>query len=458
MIKSLYLVTNQPVTPMKACAIVLIAALGILSAAGQDILLTFTATGDAVSIDQITATNLRTGESVTLPGNETLRLTANSGIDLPEGQSLQCSVYPNPFPGMTAMVITLDTSEKVNLSVCNLIGQTVVQMSKLLPAGKNHFDLALSTAGVYSIVLETARGKISTKVVCTAALTGTDQITSAGEVSGPLVTKAAKSGYSLGFLENDRIHFRCTSGQMTAMVLESPRESGRVTVEFAACIDGSGVHYPVIKIGDQKWMAKNLAYLPSVSHPDTNSDTEKLYYVYGYEGTDVMEAKATENYGTYGVLYNWPAAMNGALSSTSVPSGIQGACPSGWHLPSEGEWDNLKTYLKTNGFAYTGTTEGIGKSMASTSGWMIRFSPGAVGFEQETNNSSGFSAPPAGKRMYDGRNGVLSNKGQEAMFWASNTRSSDNLAASRGLHYTYDYLWTGYSLWFSAFSIRCVKD
>ena len=37
--------------------------------------------------------------------------------------------------------------------------------------------------------------------------------------------------------------------------------------------------------------------------------------------------------------------MQGAASSISNPSGVQGVCPEGWHLPSDGEWTQLTDYL-----------------------------------------------------------------------------------------------------------------
>ena len=85
--------------------------------------------------------------------------------------------------------------------------------------------------------------------------------------------------------------------------------------------------YPTVQIGTQCWMAKNLAYLPSVVGPLTGSETTPYYYVYGYDGTDVSAAKATSNYTTYGVLYNWPAAST--------------ACPIGWHLPTDAEYREI---------------------------------------------------------------------------------------------------------------------
>ena len=95
--------------------------------------------------------------------------------------------------------------------------------------------------------------------------------------------------------------------------------------------------YSFVTIGDQVWMSENLKYLPSVVDRATYSNTDPYYYVYGYNGTDVPAAKATDNYKTYGVLYNWPAAID--------------ACPSGWHLPSDAEWTQLTNYLGGEGGA-----------------------------------------------------------------------------------------------------------
>ena len=89
-----------------------------------------------------------------------------------------------------------------------------------------------------------------------------------------------------------------------------------------------GTVYPCVKIGNQVWMTKNLAYLPSVNAAADGSESVAKYYVYDYDGTDVATAKALANYTEHGVLYNYPAAIISA--------------PDGFHVPSDEELNVLE--------------------------------------------------------------------------------------------------------------------
>jgi len=229
-----------------------------------------------------------------------------------------------------------------------------------------------------------------------------------------------------------------------------------------------GKVYKTVTIGEQVWMAENLAYLPSVVGPATESTTEPHYYVYGYidDTPTVAAAKATANYTTYGVLYNWTAAMNGAASSSSNPSGVQGVCPPGWHLPSDAEWTELETYLANNGYNYDGSVGGdnfrdkIAISLASATGWDAYAStnPGAI---SNTNtaydayrNKSGFSALPGGYRSGDGAFDYIGGNGD----WWSSTQSNANNAWGRGLYYYGGNVLGGDYYKESGFSVRCLRD
>lgn len=51
-----------------------------------------------------------------------------------------------------------------------------------------------------------------------------------------------------------------------------------------------------------------------------------------------MHKDQLSNCNIYGGLYTWTLAMNGEASSNEVPSGVNGICPQGWHIPSYAEW------------------------------------------------------------------------------------------------------------------------
>ena len=198
--------------------------------------------------------------------------------------------------------------------------------------------------------------------------------------------------------------------------------------------------YSWVKIGEQIWMAENLKYLPSVVGPGTGFNSEAYCYVYGYDGTSISAAKATENYATYGVLYNWTAAMNGAESSDANPSGVQGICPDGWHLPSDAEWTELTDYLGEISVAggklkETGTTH-----------WQ---SPNAG-----ANNESGFTALPGGSRNDFGGFHNISYYG----YWWSSTEINSNNAWRRYLSYDYSNVNRDYNNKSLGFSVRCLRD
>jgi len=135
---------------------------------------------------------------------------------------------------------------------------------------------------------------------------------------------------------------------MDGLSYSSLSKTGKIS--YGKVKDVEGNIYKTVKIGKQWWMVENLAYLPAVNLPTEESVTNPYYYVYDYIGEDVDAAKATDNYKTYGVLYNWAAAMN--------------ACPTGWHIPSDVEWTILSDYLINNGYGYEGSGDNIAFSLA----------------------------------------------------------------------------------------------
>lgn len=222
------------------------------------------------------------------------------------------------------------------------------------------------------------------------------------------------------------------------------------TVSFTTQQDGSigsftdprdGNNYLTVNIGNQVWMAENLKYLPYLDAPDKSRDDVLNYCVYGYYGNIVEEAKATKNYNAYGVLYNWTAAMAGFTNSETNPSGIQGACPDGWHLPSDLEWIQLVDYL--------GGPTKAGKKMKDSSD-IYWYSP-----NYGATNEIGFTALPGGYSFSNGGGG-FQELGYEGFWWSSREYSGG--AVVHHLDYNSAEIKRDYYSKSNGYSIRCVKD
>ncbi|MDD3877639.1 MAG: FISUMP domain-containing protein [Bacteroidales bacterium] len=190
--------------------------------------------------------------------------------------------------------------------------------------------------------------------------------------------------------------------------------------------------YPIVRIGNQCWMAENLKFLPEVVGPPTNSSGIKYYYVYDYNGTDVSIAKSTPEYALYGVQYNFIAATDGNFTgSSSNPSGIKGACPSGWHLPSDSEWKELTDYLSSNPQYWCGgNSSNTAKSLANTFGWLTSPTSCHVGNDQTSNNTASFNGLPGG--YYNTASFTF--KENSALWWSA-TQQSPTLSYLRRMYY-----------------------
>jgi uncharacterized protein (TIGR02145 family) len=155
-----------------------------------------------------------------------------------------------------------------------------------------------------------------------------------------------------------------------------------------------------VVIDSQTWMAENLNY--------------------DVEGSKCYDNDPA-NCAKYGRLYDWETAKK--------------VCPSGWHLPSKGEWGKL--------FEAVGGEKVAGKKLKAKSGWR----EGGNGTDEY-----GFSALPGGHGGSKGRFGIVGYRG----FWWSDSH--------------YYYTWCMYNSYDGAlwdiildeknglFSVRCIKD
>ena len=203
--------------------------------------------------------------------------------------------------------------------------------------------------------------------------------------------------------------------------------------------DIDGNVYKTVKLGNQVWMAQNLR---TTRYAD--GTTIPL-------GTSYYPDNDSANVTDYGYLYNWAAVMKGASSSEANPSGVQGICPDGWHVPSDAEWTELTYYVKSQ-YVCGGDEDNIAKALASEVGWNNDTANCAVGNNPSANNATGFSARPAGYYF-----GSYINFGGYANFWSATQRNSPN-AYYRYLRYDYAGVYRCYSSKSSGYSVRCVRD
>jgi uncharacterized protein (TIGR02145 family) len=217
-----------------------------------------------------------------------------------------------------------------------------------------------------------------------------------------------------------------------------------------------GNEYNWVKIGDQVWMAENLRathYADGTPIPKVTGDTEwdnlgtsdKAYCWYNNDSASNAE--------TYGALYTWAAAMDGAASSNSNPSGVQGICPDGWHLPSDAEWKELEMYLgmsetEANSTGWRGTNQGS-KLADSANLWQDGDLENNAAF-----GTSGFTAVPGGYRYHSG---AFDNVGSTGGWWSATERSAAN-AWYRFMHYGDSGVSSYSDDKKSGFSVRCVRD
>lgn len=254
-------------------------------------------------------------------------------------------------------------------------------------------------------------------------------------VSGDLKTVSAGNGKEITWnilqeekkYDNYKFVF-----QLIATQNLPPKSPEQLSGSFTDSRDGHV--YKWMKIGPQIWMIENLAYLPEVSPSKEGSALQPYFYIYGYQGENMNEAKATGNYKKYGVLYNWIAA--------------QKACPAGWHLPTDAEWEKLEMTLgMSSGQANKAGArgQGYGSLLKSGMGWPK---------SEAGTNPSGFEAFPGGGRYGDGNFGNIGSNG----YWWTATEGDSSFAWGLGLSSGNSEISKGVTYKEGGFSVRCVKD
>jgi uncharacterized protein (TIGR02145 family) len=205
-----------------------------------------------------------------------------------------------------------------------------------------------------------------------------------------------------------------------------------------ADIDGNV--YKTVQIGNQLWMAENLRTTKFNNGKVIPKTTDKANWKGMMSGGVCTYDDRSANGKTYGALYNWYAVR------------AQKVCPTGWHVPSDAEWDTLAVALGGTKIGATRREEvellEVGGKLKSTDTTLWQ-SPN-IGATNET----GFSALPGGYRT---SGGVYEQQGSSGYWWSSSLSNSYgsfcrfmkyNSASLNKINLSKTY----------GFSVRCLKD
>lgn len=173
-----------------------------------------------------------------------------------------------------------------------------------------------------------------------------------------------------------------------------------------AVADIEGNVYNAVQIGKQVWMSQNMKV---TIDRDGNELVLGKDYWYPNGDESLMEE--------CGLLYTWDAAMRIA--------------PQGWHLPSDTEWEVLMNYIsRQSTFRCSDNVSRIAQSLASTFGWEFVW---PWDNRPANNNTTGFSAIPAGGRY---SNGYI-HFGHSSLLWSATVcRFNSDYADARYLYFS----------------------
>jgi uncharacterized protein (TIGR02145 family) len=229
-----------------------------------------------------------------------------------------------------------------------------------------------------------------------------------------------------------------------------------------------------VSCGSQVWQANNL---------NVGTFTSQTNNMYQPSGTKWCYNDIEANCCVYGGLYQWVNIVNtpnnpwSNLYGDGQPncdpcssSGVQGICPSGYHIPTSLEWSRYKYCLESS-LTPTGTTSlsdfqsGSGGSTIPGVGPGDKLKGGSTyfwGSGDNNNNLSGFGGLPAGWVGTNWNWGSIS-IGQTGIYWTATECNSGQAAhhevTSSGSSQIVDRCGEIYGpVKLAGFSVRCIKD
>ncbi len=456
------------------------------AASAQTVTLTFTgqdAANQHVQLDSVSVTNQTKGWSETLVWPDTILTMQNgTGIDetVANGGFGLSQNNPNPFSGITDVNLTVADAGAVTLEIADVNGKIVGTHRVRPEIGTHQFRVTLSATGTYILTARQNGKTSSVKMVCNGTGDG-NRIEYMGEIVktthalSPQSSPQPKSHtrgltdnpFSLGdqmeyvgyaTVNGDVVESRhVTRAQNASETIVLTFDVVQVNMDAQPCpgtttvTDIDGNVYNTVMIGTQCWMKENLRttkYTDNTPIPlaDIVSYTEPYRHA-----PDNDEANVAAN----GYLYNWAAVMHSEASSETNPSGVQGICPNGWHVPSDAEWTQLTDYVSSHSeYGCGNNPSDIAKSLAADTIWGEENDECTIGYNLHDNNATGFSALPAGCFNTSGEHLYF---GEATYIWSS-TANTEYYAYTRYLGFGRTDVYRSYRYKKFSGSVRCLRD
>ncbi len=448
----------------KIICFITIALMGVVAFA-QTVTLTFTARDAAnqyVQLNRVSVTNLTKDWQETLTWPDTvLTMQNDAGIDesFVNGGFGISQNNPNPFSGSTDVNLMVAEAGAVTLEIADVLGRIVETHCVYPGIGTHQFRVSLSATGTY-VFTARQNGKMSSiKMVCNGVGNGNriEYIGAAAVTPKSHIRHATTNPFTFGD-QMEYVGFATINGteEESHHIKQAQNASQTFVLPFSSPCSGTltvtdidGNVYNTVMIGTQCWMKENLRtthYADSTPIPVGESYTFTEPYRYAPNNDSV-------NVAAYGYLYNWTAVMNGAESSRTNPSGVQGICPMGWHVPSDAEWTQLTDYVSSQSeYLCSNDSAFIAKALAATTLWNTYNADCVVGNNLSSNNATGFSAVPAGSFL-----GTYSGFGTSTYFWSA---TESNNSSVMGRHISHQNVNVGVSAINKTLgqSVRCIHN
>ena len=443
-------------------------ALGlIISVFGQKATmeLTFIAedNGQNIPLNSILIENLTQGGDTTLYAPDTVLVlnyyvtSIENSITIDESTFALSQNHPNPFKGKTEVNLYLPEKEHIKMTVRDIMGRKLVGYENTLNHGNHSF---VFHSGNQKYYLLTVTGKQTSKTIkmlnanINTAYAGKCKIIYNGYKDYKIGFKSQESINNFGFGIGDELKYTCYSDIGERIITDSPTGNQTYTFEFASGIpcpgmptitDIDGNTYNTVLIASQCWMAENLkttTYRNGTSIPNVTNNTawgDLTTGAYVWYQNDISWK------GPYGALYNGHAAVD-----------ANGLCPTGWHVPKNGEWTNLTDFIGGTNSPHGNELKSC-RQVDSPEGGGCNTTQHPRWNEDDDDwgtDDYGFSGLPGG---YRSELGFFYAIGYLGLWWSSTEYSSTNVWY-RCLDYYDGYVEVDNYDKQRGFSVRCLRD